>query len=46
MPFSDHDGANQSLQFYAATKKANEMMAHGNSYLFGLPNTELGFSTA
>ncbi|MFP1683043.1 NAD-dependent epimerase [Alloalcanivorax sp. C16-1] len=45
MPFSEHDGANHPLQFYAATKKANEMMAHSYSHLFGLPTTGLRFFT-
>lgn len=45
MPFSEHDGANHPLQFYAATKKANEMMAHSYSHLFALPTTGLRFFT-
>jgi UDP-glucuronate 4-epimerase len=45
MPFSEHSGANHPLQFYAATKKANEMMAHSYSHLFGLPTTGLRFFT-
>lgn len=45
MPFSEHEGANHPLQFYAATKKANEMMAHSYSNLFGLPTTGLRFFT-
>lgn len=45
MPFSEHDGANHPLQFYAATKKANEMMAHSYSHLFDLPTTGLRFFT-
>lgn len=45
MPFSEHQGANHPLQFYAATKKANEMMAHSYSHLFGLPTTGLRFFT-
>ncbi|MCE9683150.1 NAD-dependent epimerase [Halomonas alkalisoli] len=45
MPFSEHEGANHPLQFYAATKKANEMMAHSYSHLFGLPTTGLRFFT-
>ncbi|RUR28310.1 NAD-dependent epimerase [Vreelandella andesensis] len=45
MPFSEHNGANHPLQFYAATKKANEMMAHSYSHLFGLPTTGLRFFT-
>jgi UDP-glucuronate 4-epimerase len=45
MPFSEHQGANHPLQFYAATKKANEMMAHSYSHLFGLATTGLRFFT-
>ncbi|MBO6553320.1 MAG: NAD-dependent epimerase [Roseitalea sp.] len=45
LPFSEHKGANHPLQFYAATKKANEMMAHSYSHLFGLPTTGLRFFT-
>ena len=41
MPFSEHDGANHPLQFYAATKRANELMAHSYSHLFKLPTTGL-----
>lgn len=45
MPFSEHDGVNHPLQFYAATKKANELMAHSYSHLFRLPTTGLRFFT-
>jgi len=45
MPFSEHEGVNHPLQFYAATKKANEMMAHSYSHLFNLPTTGLRFFT-
>lgn len=45
MPFSEHDGADHPLQLYAATKKANELMAHSYSHLFGLPTTGLRFFT-
>lgn len=45
MPFSEHEGVNHPLQFYAATKKANEMMAHSYSHLFQLPTTGLRFFT-
>jgi UDP-glucuronate 4-epimerase len=34
MPFSEHDGVDHPLQFYAATKRANELMAHAYSNLF------------
>src|SRR5690606_20473998 len=45
MPFSEHDVANHQLTMYAATKKANAMMAHTYSHLFGLPTTGLRFFT-
>jgi UDP-glucuronate 4-epimerase len=45
MPFSEHDSANHPLQFYAATKRANELMAHSYSHLFRLPTTGLRFFT-
>lgn len=45
MPFSEHKGGNHPLQFYAATKRANELMAHSYSHLFGLPTTGLRFFT-
>lgn len=45
MPFSEHESVNHPLQFYAATKKANEMMAHSYSHLFQLPTTGLRFFT-
>ncbi len=45
MPFSEHEGANHPLQFYAATKRANELMAHSYSHLFALPTTGLRFFT-
>ena len=45
MPFSEHDGADHPLQFYAATKRANELMAHAYSHLFDLPTTGLRFFT-
>ena len=45
MPFSEHDPADHPLQFYAATKRANELMAHAYSNLFGLPTTGLRFFT-
>jgi UDP-glucuronate 4-epimerase len=45
MPFSEHRGANHPLQFYAATKRANELMAHSYSHLFQLPTTGLRFFT-
>ena len=45
MPFVETDGADHPLQFYAATKRANELMAHSYSHLFGLPTTGLRFFT-
>ncbi len=45
MPFSEHNGVDHPLQFYAATKKANELMAHSYSHLFQLPTTGLRFFT-
>ncbi|MFK7902303.1 MAG: NAD-dependent epimerase [Nitratireductor sp.] len=45
MPYSEHHGANHPLQFYAATKRANELMAHSYSHLFDLPTTGLRFFT-
>lgn len=45
MPLSEQDGVNHPLQFYAATKRANELMAHSYSHLFKLPTTGLRFFT-
>lgn len=45
MPFVEHEGANHPLTLYAATKRANEVMAHSYSHLFGLPATGLRFFT-
>jgi UDP-glucuronate 4-epimerase len=45
MPFSEHRGADHPLQLYAATKRANELMAHAYSHLFRLPTTGLRFFT-
>ncbi|MGB3865339.1 MAG: NAD-dependent epimerase [Xanthobacteraceae bacterium] len=45
MPFSEHHGVDHPLQFYAATKRANELMAHSYSHLFQLPTTGLRFFT-
>jgi len=44
-PFSTHDGVNHPVSLYAATKKANELMAHAYSHLYGLPTTGLRFFT-
>jgi UDP-glucuronate 4-epimerase len=45
MPFSEHQSADHPLNLYAATKKANEAMAHGYAHLFNLPCTGLRFFT-
>lgn len=45
MPFSVHDNVDHPLSFYAATKKANELMAHTYSHLYALPTTGLRFFT-
>jgi len=45
MPFSIHDNVNHPLSLYAATKKANELMAHTYSHLYSLPSTGLRFFT-
>lgn len=45
MPFSERRPADHPLQFYAATKRANELMAHSYSHLFRLPTTGLRFFT-
>jgi UDP-glucuronate 4-epimerase len=45
MPFSVHQNVDHPLSFYAATKKANELMAHAYSSLYGLPTTGLRFFT-
>jgi len=45
MPFSVHDNVDHPLSLYAATKKANELMAHTYSHLYDLPTTGLRFFT-
>lgn len=45
MPFSVRDNVDHPLSLYAATKKANELMAHTYSHLFGIPATGLRFFT-
>jgi UDP-glucuronate 4-epimerase len=45
MPFSEHQGVDHPVSLYAATKKANELMAHTYSHLYGLPTTGLRFFT-
>ena len=44
-PFSVHQNVDHPLSLYAATKKANELMAHTYSHLYGLPTTGLRFFT-
>ncbi|MGL1931232.1 MAG: NAD-dependent epimerase [Desulfotalea sp.] len=45
MPFSVHDSVNHPVSLYAASKKANELMAHTYSHLYSLPTTGLRFFT-
>jgi len=45
MPFSIHDNVDHPLSLYAASKKANELMAHTYSHLYSLPTTGLRFFT-
>ncbi|MFQ6370368.1 NAD-dependent epimerase [Shewanella sp. YIC-542] len=45
MPFATCDSVDHPVSFYAATKKANEMMAHSYAHLYGLPTTGLRFFT-
>jgi UDP-glucuronate 4-epimerase len=45
MPFSEHEPTEHPLTLYAASKKANEMMAHSYAHLYGLPCTGLRFFT-
>ena len=44
-PFSNHESTEHPVSLYAATKKANEMMAHSYSHLYSLPTTGLRFFT-
>jgi len=44
-PFSTHESVNHPVSLYAATKKANELMAHTYSHLYNLPTTGLRFFT-
>jgi UDP-glucuronate 4-epimerase len=44
-PFSPHDGVDHPVSLYAATKRANELMAHTYSHLYRLPTTGLRFFT-
>jgi UDP-glucuronate 4-epimerase len=45
LPFAEHHAVNHPVSLYAATKKANELMAHTYSHLYGLPATGLRFFT-
>ena len=45
MPFTEHRGVDHPVSLYAATKKANELMAHAYSHIFRLPTTGLRFFT-
>ncbi|SJZ92865.1 NAD-dependent epimerase [Consotaella salsifontis] len=45
MPYSEHKSAEHPLSLYAATKKANELMAHTYAHLFAIPTTGLRFFT-
>ncbi len=45
LPFSEHDNVDHPVSLYAASKKANELMAHCYAHLYGLPSTGLRFFT-
>lgn len=45
VPFSESDNVDNPVSLYAATKKANELMAHSYSHLYGIPTTGLRFFT-
>ena len=45
LPFSEHQSTEHPLTLYAATKKANEQMAHSYAHLYGIPSTGLRFFT-
>ncbi|MBH2866448.1 NAD-dependent epimerase [Serratia marcescens] len=45
LPFATEDSVDHPVSLYAATKKANELMAHSYSHLYGLPTTGLRFFT-
>ena len=45
MPYSESDAVDHPISYYAATKKANELMAHTYSHLYGVPTTGLRFFT-
>lgn len=46
LPYAESDPVNHPISFYAATKRANELMAHSYSHLYQLPTTGLRFFTA
>ncbi len=46
LPFAEEQGADHPVSLYGATKRANELMAHSYSHLFGIPSTGLRFFTA
>ncbi len=45
LPFSERDAVDHPISYYAATKKANEVMAHSYAHLYGLPTTGPAFFT-
>ena len=45
MPYREVDNTDKPIQFYAATKKSNEVMAHSYSHLYKIPTTGLRFFT-
>lgn len=45
LPFSEHDNVDHPVSLYAASKRANELMAHSYAHLYGLPCTGLRFFT-
>ncbi|MBS0508679.1 MAG: NAD-dependent epimerase/dehydratase family protein, partial [Proteobacteria bacterium] len=45
LPFSERDAVDHPISYYAATKKANEVMAHAYAHLYGMPTTGLRFFT-
>ena len=45
VPFSEADNVDHPVSFYAASKKANELMAHSYAHLYGIPSTGLRFFT-
>ena len=45
LPYSERDAVDHPISYYAATKKANEVMAHSYAHLYGLPCTGLRFFT-